>query len=89
MRTMIIAAVAAMSLISGVAFAGDGEGPAANTLFIQIPGVVAQSPAGNAPSIDTAQQKGPSGNRSSHSPWLSPPAFTVPGTARRSWRAPA
>ena len=78
MRTMIIAAVAAIGLTSGVAFAGDGDAPAANTLFTQIPGVVAQ-----APSTDTAQQKGPSGNRPSRSPWLSPPIFTVPGMARR------
>jgi hypothetical protein len=83
MRTMIIAAVAAIGLTSGVAFAGDGDGPAANTLFTQIPGVVAQSSAGNVPSTDTAQQTGPSGNRSRPSPWLSPPIFTVPGMARR------
>ena len=82
MRTMIIAAVAAMGLTSGVAYGGDGEGPAANTMFTQIPGVVAQAPAGNDLPIDTAQQTGPTGNRSSRSRWLSPPVFTVPGTAR-------
>ena len=37
MRTMIIAAVAAMGLNGGVAYAGDGEEPVANTLFTQIP----------------------------------------------------
>ena len=63
MKTMIIAAVAAIGLAS--------------------PGVVAQAPAGNDPSIDTAQQTGSTGNRSSHSRWLSPPVFTVPGMARR------
>jgi hypothetical protein len=83
MRTMIIAAVAAMGLASGVAYAGDGEEPVANTLFTQIPGVVAQVPVGNVPSVDTAQQTGPIGNRSGHSRWLSPPVFTVPGTPRR------
>ena len=83
MRTMIIAAVAAMGLTGGVANAGEGDGPAANTLFTQIPGEVAQAPAGNPPSTGTAQQTGPSGNRSSRSPWLSPPIFTVPGLARR------
>ena len=83
MRTMIIAAVAAMGLTIGVTYAGDGEGPAANTMFTQIPGVVAQAPAGNLPSTGTAQQIGRNGNRSSHSPWLSPPIFTVPGMARR------
>lgn len=83
MRTMIIAAVAVMGLASGVAYAGEGEEPAANTLFTQIPGVIAQAPAGNVPSIDTAQQTSPIGNRSSHSRWLSPPIFTMPGMARR------
>ena len=83
MRTTIIAAVAAMGLTSGVAYAGDGDPPAANTLFTQIPGVVAQAPAGKLPSTGTAQQTGPSGNRPSRSPWLSPPIFTVPGVARR------
>jgi len=83
MKTMLIAAVAATCLTSGVAYAGDGDVPAANTLFTQIPGVVAQAPAGNVPSIDTAQQTGPIKNRSSHNPWLSPPIFILPGTARR------
>jgi hypothetical protein len=83
MKTMLIAAVAAIGLTSGVAYAGDGDGPAANTLFTQIPGVVAQPSAGNVSSVDTAQQTGPINNRSSHNPWLSPPVFTVPGMPRR------
>ena len=83
MRAMITAALAAMGLTSGIAYAGDGDAPAANTLFTQIPGVVAQAPAGKLPSTGTAQQTGPSGNRPSRSPWLSPPIFTVPGVARR------
>ena len=83
MRTMLIAAVAATGLTSGVAYAGDGDVPAANTLFTQIPGVVAQATAGNVPSIDTAQQTGPIKTRSSHNPWLSPPIFIPPGMARR------
>ena len=57
--------------------------PVANTLFTQIPRVVAQAPAGNVPLIDTAQQTGPIKTRSSHNPWLSPPIFILPGTARR------
>ena len=64
MRTMIIAAVAAMGLTSGVAYA-EGDGPAANTQSTAIPGVVAQAPTENVPShADT---------RSGHSPWLFPP----------------
>jgi hypothetical protein len=38
MRTMILAAVAATGLTGGVAYAGDGDVPSANTLFTQIPG---------------------------------------------------
>jgi predicted nucleotidyltransferase len=68
-----------MGLNSGVAYAGEGDVPAANTLFTQIPGVIAQAPAGNPPSTDTAQQTGRSGNRPSRNPWLSPPIFTMPG----------
>jgi hypothetical protein len=83
MRTMILVAVAVAGLNGGVAYAGDGDAPAANTLFTQIPGVVAQAPAGNLPSTGTAQLAGPSGNRPSRNPWLSPPIFTVPGMARR------
>jgi hypothetical protein len=81
MRTKIIAAAAAMCLASAVvADASEGEGgPVPNTQFTQIPGVVAQVPAGNVPPIDTAQRT----SRSSRSPWLSPPIFTMPGMARR------
>jgi len=83
LRTTLIAAVAVMGLASGVAYADEGEGPAANTLFTQMPGVVAQAPAGNLPSTGVAQQTGPIDNRSSRNPWLSPPIFIMPGTARR------
>ena len=43
MKTMILAAVAALSLASTAAFANEG-GPEANTLFTEIPGVIAQAP---------------------------------------------
>jgi hypothetical protein len=55
MKTMFLAAAAALSLGIGTAYAGDGDGAAANTRFTQIPGVVAQAPAQNVPSIATAQ----------------------------------
>ena len=64
MRTMIIAAVAAMGLASGVAYA-EGDGPAANSQSTEIPGVVAQAPTENVPSHADI--------RTSRGPWLFPP----------------
>jgi hypothetical protein len=56
MKIMLRAAMAALSIASiGPAFAGDGGGPTANTFFTELPGVVAQAPAQNAPAIATAQ----------------------------------
>jgi hypothetical protein len=49
MKTMLLAAAAALSLGVGSAYAGDGEGPAANTRFTELPGVVAQAQVPNAP----------------------------------------
>jgi hypothetical protein len=43
MKTMIFATAAVLCIGIGSAFAGDGEGPAANTRFTQIPGVVARA----------------------------------------------
>ena len=63
MRTMIIAAVAAMGLTSGVAYA-EGNAPAANTQSTEIH-VVAQAPTENVPSRADTQ--------AGHSPWLFPP----------------
>ena len=54
MKTMMLAAVAALSLASTAAFANEG-GPEANTLFTEIPGVIAQAPVQNAPAVATAQ----------------------------------
>ena len=53
MKTMMLAAVAALSLASTAAFANEG-GPEANTLFTEIPGVIAQAPVQN-PAVATAQ----------------------------------
>jgi hypothetical protein len=56
MKIAIRAAIAALSIASiGSAYAGDGEGPAANTQFTEIPGVVTQAPAQNAPVFANAQ----------------------------------
>ncbi|MEJ0017210.1 MAG: hypothetical protein WDN25_11715 [Acetobacteraceae bacterium] len=53
MKTMMLAA-AALTLSMGAAFANEG-GLAANTEFTEIPGVVAQAPAQDLPSVATAQ----------------------------------
>ncbi|HEX4170907.1 MAG TPA: hypothetical protein VHY82_00345 [Acetobacteraceae bacterium] len=44
MRTMIFATAAVLALGAGSAFAGEGEGTHANTLFTELPGVVAHAP---------------------------------------------
>lgn len=45
MKFMIRAALVAMSIGSiGTAYAGDGEGPVANTQFTELPAVIAQAP---------------------------------------------
>ena len=44
MNIMLRAAILALSIASiGTAYAGDGDGPAANTQFTEIPGVLAQA----------------------------------------------
>jgi hypothetical protein len=49
MRTMLLAAAAGLSLAaSTAAYADGGDGPAANTLFTELPGVVAQADVPNA-----------------------------------------
>ena len=74
MKTMMLAA-AALTLSMGAAFANEG-GPVANSQFTEIPGVVAQAPVQQAPSIATAQS-GQSvsvyGTQSSHGTWLFAP----------------
>ena len=45
MKTMLLAAAAALILGSGLAYAGDGGGPVPNTSFTQLPGVTAQASA--------------------------------------------
>ena len=56
MRIMLRAAMAALSVASiGSAYAGEGEGTHANTLFTEIPGVVAQAPVRNVPPAQNGQ----------------------------------
>jgi hypothetical protein len=52
---MLLAAAAALSLGVGSAYADSGDGQVPNTLFTEIPGVIAQAPAQNAPAVATAQ----------------------------------
>jgi len=44
MKTMMLAAAAVLTLGLASAYAGDGEGPVANTQFTEIPNVIAQAP---------------------------------------------
>src|SRR4051812_6964576 len=67
---------AALSLGIGSAYAGDGEGPHADTFFTSLPGVIAQAPVQNAPSVATAQNGQAAHTyvtQSSRGTWLFPP----------------
>jgi hypothetical protein len=81
MRTMLLAAAAALSLGVGSAYADGGDGTIANTQFTELPGVVAQAQVPNAPAYaqngQTTQQaqnaQGAHSTQSGHGPWLFPP----------------
>ena len=60
MKAMIIATAAMLGVGTGAAYAGDGEGPAANTRFTEIPGVVAQARVPQAPSAVATNRYGKS-----------------------------
>ena len=74
MKTMLLAAAAALSL--GAASAYAGEGTIANTRFASIPGVVAQAHAQVVPAVAIAQNR-PAVRvyvtQSSRGTWLFPP----------------
>ena len=76
MKTMMLAAAAVLTLGMGAAFAGEDGGLNADTQFTEIPGIVAQAPAQNAPAVATAQN-GQSvqiyGTHSSYGTWLFAP----------------
>ena len=60
MRTMLLAAAAGLSLAaSTAAYADSGDGPAANTLFTELPGVVAQADVPNASAYAQNRQMQP------------------------------
>ena len=54
MKTMIIAAAAALSLGVGSAYADSEGGQVANTRFTELSGAIAQAPVQNAPPVATA-----------------------------------
>jgi hypothetical protein len=58
MRTIMLATAAVLSLGVGSAFAGDGDVPAANTYFTELPGVIAQAPVQQAPTAVARNQVG-------------------------------
>jgi len=53
MKTMMLAAVAAMTLTlgAGVALADSGDGPVANSQFTELPGVIAQAQTENTSAL--------------------------------------
>ena len=77
MKTMLLAAAAALSLGIGSAYAdSEGGGQFPITQFTEIPGVLAQAPAQNAPAVATAQNGRAVqtyATQSSHGTWLFPP----------------
>ena len=75
MKTMMFAA-AALTLSMGAAFAESEGGAKPNTLFTELPGVIAQAPVQNAPLVATAQNGQPVqvySTQSSHGTWLFAP----------------
>ena len=44
MKTVILATAAVLALAAGSALAGEGEGTQPNTVFTELPGVLAQAP---------------------------------------------
>ena len=51
MKTIMLAAVAALTLGAGAAFADSGDGPVANTQFTELPGVIAQAQTDNTSAL--------------------------------------
>jgi hypothetical protein len=81
MKTMMLAAVAALSLASTAAFAGEGQGTVPNTYFTELPGVVAQAPVQAPAATAQSDRLGVYGTRSSQGTWLFPPDATGGGDA--------
>jgi hypothetical protein len=56
MKTVLLAAAAALLLGVGSAQAGDGSGPIPNTEFTELPGVIAQAPVQDNDAYATNQK---------------------------------
>ena len=83
MKTMIIAAAAALSLGIGSAYADSEGGQIANTQFTETPGFLAQAPVQNAPPVATAQNEQAVHayvSNSSRGTWLFQPSQNGDGT---------
>ena len=75
MKYTLRAAIAALSIGSiPPAMAGEGASNA-NTVFTEIPGMIAHAPAQTAPGLDAVQQRqsAQTNVQSSHGGWLFPP----------------
>ena len=79
MRTTIFAAAAVLALGAGSALADQGEGTHANTLFTELPGVVAQTPVQQPVPGAVAHSQTSGGpiatfvTNSNHGTWVFPP----------------
>jgi hypothetical protein len=72
MKYTLRAAIAALSIGSiPPAMAGEAGSSNPNTVFTEIPGVIAHAPAQTAPGLDTVQQR--HSVQSGHGGWLFPP----------------
>jgi hypothetical protein len=72
MKTMLLGAAAAFSVGVGSAYASETS-DIPNTFFTELPGVIAQAPAQNIPSVATAQSGEATHvyvTSSSHGTWL-------------------
>jgi len=76
MKTMLLAATAALSFGISAAYADGGDGPIANTQFTELPRAIAHAPVQNAQAVATArngQAIGTYVTNSSHGTWLFAP----------------
>ena len=90
MRTMLLAAAAGLSLAaSTVAYADGGDGPAANSFFTELPGVVAQADVSNASAYAQNRQVQTQQAQNGQGVSIPPSQAAAPGCSRRTrTRAP-